>query len=139
MAIPNTPPSSRIALFAPEAMPSWSRRTDASTTLATGAKNSDMPTPATMNAGTSVRYATVGLLTAASQPRPAACSASPPASRGRPPMRSERAPATGATRTGMPVHGSVRKAGLQRRVMLHDLQELRQQEDGAEHATEHQQ
>ncbi len=53
-AIPNTPPSSLIALLAPEAMPSWSRRTELSTTLATGAKNSDMPTPEITNAGTSV-------------------------------------------------------------------------------------
>ena len=43
-----------MALFAPEAMPSWSRRTDPSTTLATGAKNSDIPIPETTNAGTSV-------------------------------------------------------------------------------------
>jgi len=50
-AIPNTPPSSLIALFAPDAMPSWSRRTELSTTLATGAKNRDMPTPETTNAG----------------------------------------------------------------------------------------
>ncbi len=41
--MPNTPPSSRIALFAPEAMPSSVRRTELSTTFATGAKNSDMP------------------------------------------------------------------------------------------------
>ncbi len=52
--MPNTPPSSRIALFAPEAMPSSSRRTEPSTTLATGAKNSDIPMPETTNAGTSV-------------------------------------------------------------------------------------
>ena len=51
-AIPNTPPSSRIALLAPEAMPSWSRRTEPRTTLATGAKKSDIPIPETMNAGT---------------------------------------------------------------------------------------
>jgi hypothetical protein len=43
-----------MALFAPEAMPSWSRRTELSTTLATGAKNSDIPTPAITKAGTIV-------------------------------------------------------------------------------------
>src|SRR5262245_23096343 len=53
-ATPNTPPNSRMALFAPEAMPSSSRRTEPSTMLATGAKNSDMPMPATTNAGTRV-------------------------------------------------------------------------------------
>src|SRR5262249_59089349 len=53
-ATPNTPPSSRMALFAPEAMPSSSRRTEPRTALATGAKNSDMPTPEITNAGTRV-------------------------------------------------------------------------------------
>jgi hypothetical protein len=47
-------------------------------------------------------------MTAASQPRPIACSASPVASSGRPPMRSDSEPAMGATRIGMAVQGSVR-------------------------------
>ena len=51
-ATPKTPPSSRIALFAPDALPSSSGRTAERTTLAIGAKNRPIPTPATMNAGT---------------------------------------------------------------------------------------
>jgi hypothetical protein len=35
-------------------MPSWSRRTELSTMLATGVMNSDMPTPEITNAGTIV-------------------------------------------------------------------------------------
>jgi len=106
--MPNTPPSSRIALFAPEAMPSSVRRTELSTTFATGAKNSDMPTPETTNAGTRSRYGTVGDATSASQPSPMACRSSPEASSGLPPIRPDSAPAIGATSIGMPVHGSVR-------------------------------
>ena len=73
------------------------------------------------------------------QPSAIACSASPTTSSGRPPMRSESAPAIGATIIGMPVHGSVRSPALERRVALHVLQVLGQQEDRAEHPEEHQQ
>ena len=52
--MPNTPPSSRMALFAPEAMPCSSRRTLDEHRLATGAKNSAMPMPEMINAGTRV-------------------------------------------------------------------------------------
>ncbi len=48
------------------------------------------------------------LVITAIQPRPAVCSASPAASSGLPPMRSDSGPAMGATRTGMAVQGSVR-------------------------------
>ena len=47
-------------------------------------------------------------MTAASQPSPIACSASPATSSGRPPMRSDSEPAMGATMTGMAVQGRVR-------------------------------
>ena len=47
--MPSTPPSSRIALVAPEAWPAWSVRTEDSTALAAGANTSAMPAPARMN------------------------------------------------------------------------------------------
>ena len=48
-ATPSTPPSSRIALVAPEAWPAWSVRTEESIALADGANTSAMPAPAMMN------------------------------------------------------------------------------------------
>src|SRR5207249_4587568 len=51
-ATPNTPPTSRMALLAPDAFPSSSGRTADRTTLAIGAKNMPIPTPLTTNAGT---------------------------------------------------------------------------------------
>ena len=94
--MPNTPPSSRIALFAPEAMPSSVRRTELSTTFATGAKNSDMPTPETTNAGTRSRYGTVGDATSASQPSPMACRS-----------RTARSPSTGSGAAAVPFQHAV--------------------------------
>jgi hypothetical protein len=64
--------------------------------------------PETTKAGTSVVYATSGVETAASQPSPAAWSASPVAMMGRPPIRSESAPAMGAMKIGIAVHGRMR-------------------------------
>ena len=54
-ATPNTPPTSRSALAAPDAMPSSSRRTVPSTSAAVGAKNIAMPMPLTTSAGHKVR------------------------------------------------------------------------------------
>ena len=54
-------------------------------------------------------------------------------------MRSESTPAIGATKIGIAVHGSIRRPASQRRVALHGLEELREQEDRAEHPEEHQQ
>ncbi len=48
-ATPRTPPSSRIALVAPDAWPASSGRTALRTALAAGAKTSAMPVPAIMN------------------------------------------------------------------------------------------
>jgi hypothetical protein len=107
-ATPNTPPSSRIALFAPDALPSSSGRTDERTTLAIGAKNSPIPVPARMKAGTIARYSTVGVTTSASHASEMACRAMPTMSSGRVPVRVDAMPASGATTTGMNVHGSVR-------------------------------
>src|SRR5215208_1443378 len=106
-ATPRTPPTSRIALLTPEALPSSSGRTAESTTFATGAKKSAMPMPPRMKAPTSSVYGTDGSDTRASQPSAIACRARPVAISGRPPMRSESAPATGATNIGIAVHGSV--------------------------------
>jgi hypothetical protein len=52
-ATPKTPPSSRIVLLAPDALPSSSCGTAERTTLAIGAKNRPMPVPLTTKAGTS--------------------------------------------------------------------------------------
>ena len=53
-AIPSTPPTSRIALVAPEAWPASDVRTDDSTALAAGAKTSAIPVPAMMNGTTTL-------------------------------------------------------------------------------------
>src|SRR3954462_4480761 len=96
-----------MALLAPEAFPSSSRRTLERTTFATGAEDSPLPTPEITNAGTRLEYATVGLVIDASQARPIACSPRPVAISGLPPIRSESAPASGAMKIGIAVQGSV--------------------------------
>src|SRR5262245_43784700 len=98
-----------MALLAPEAWPSSTRRTDPRTTLATGAKKSPIPTPARMKGATSAEYDTAGDDTAASQARPAACRASPTPMILGPGTRSDSAPAIGATMTGIAVHGRTRR------------------------------
>ena len=68
-----------------------------------------MPTPESTNGSTSDEYGAVGVETAASQPSPVACSARPtPMIRG-PGMRSDSAPAIGATKIGIAVHGRIRR------------------------------
>ena len=52
-ATPNTPPTSRIAFDAPDALPSSRNGTALRTMLATGAKNMPMPIPEMMNGPTS--------------------------------------------------------------------------------------
>ena len=49
------------------------------------------------------------------------------------------AAASGATSIGMPVQGRTRRPGGERRVVLDDLEELRQEEDRAEHPEAHEQ
>ena len=56
-----------------------------------------------------------------------------------PPIRSDSAPAIGATNIGIAVHGRMRRPEPKRRVALHRLEELREQEDRAEHPEEHEQ
>ena len=50
--MPSTPPTSRIALVAPEAWPASSGRTALSTALAVGANTSAIPVPAITNGST---------------------------------------------------------------------------------------
>ena len=52
-ATPKTPPTSRIAFDAPEALPSSRGPTAVRTMFATGAKNIPIPIPETMNGPTS--------------------------------------------------------------------------------------
>ena len=59
-ATPRTPPSSRIALLAPDAWPASCGRTAPRTALATGANTSAMPVPPSTKAGTSVDVGDVG-------------------------------------------------------------------------------
>jgi hypothetical protein len=101
-------PSSRIALLAPDAWPSSSGLTELRTTFATGAKNNAIPIPERTNGVTSCEYGTVGIETAAIQVSPAAWSVSPTAMIRAPPIRSESAPAIGATKIGMAVQGRMR-------------------------------
>ena len=56
-----------------------------------------------------LEYGVVGVVTGAIQPSPTACSASPTPISGRPPIRSESAPAIGAMKIGIAVHGSIRR------------------------------
>ena len=107
-ATPSTPPISRIVLVAPEACPASSGRTEDSTALAAGANTSAMPVPAITKAGTMRPYAMSGSVVTASQASAPACRASPDAISGRLPMRSDRIPATGATKIGIAVQGKVR-------------------------------
>ena len=107
-ATPRTPPSSRIALFAPDACPSAAGATDERTTFATGAKKSPIPMPESANGATRSTYGVVGVETAAIHARPAAWSARPAPMNRWPPIRSESAPAIGATTIGIAVHGRMR-------------------------------
>jgi hypothetical protein len=76
--------------------------------LATGAKKSAMPMPEMKNGITTSLYGIVGVVTVEIQARPIACSASPTPMIRCPPMRSESAPATGAMKIGIAVHGRIR-------------------------------
>ena len=62
-----------------------------------------------MNAGTSARYSTVGVATSEIHARATAWSARPATISGRVPVRDETSPASGATKMGMIVQGSVRR------------------------------
>src|SRR6266571_1322011 len=64
--------------------------------------------PAITNGATRCPYGTAGELIAASQASAPDIRAMPDTSRGRLPIRSDSAPASGAIRIGMPVHGRVR-------------------------------
>ena len=98
-----------MALFTPDALPSSAGFTARSTTFATGAKNIAMPVPESTKGMTREEYPTSGSLTRAIHPSPIACNASPPAISGRPPIRSDSAPAIGATTIGIAVHGRTRR------------------------------
>jgi len=95
-------------LFAPDAWPSSDGFTDERTTFATGAKKSAMPAPERMNGITRSLYGVVGVDTEAIHARPAACIASPRPISFWPPTRSDMAPAIGATKIGIAVHGRIR-------------------------------
>ena len=97
-----------------------------------------MPTPAMMNGARRVEYETVGV-TISGQPaerdrlqREPGRHQRPAADRGR-----TGCPATGATNIVTPGPREHPHAGAERRVALHGLEELRQQEDRAEHAEVH--
>ena len=64
--------------------------------------------PEIVNGPTRSMYGVVGVDTAAIQARPTACSASPTPMILWPPIRSERAPAIGATNIGITVQGRIR-------------------------------
>ena len=108
-ATPSAPPTSRIALLAPLALPSSLRRTLERIMLETGAKTSAMPMPGEHErARSGCCRRPSGEDTAASQPSAIACRARPVAISGRLPMRSENMPASGAMNIGISVQGSVR-------------------------------
>ena len=109
-ATPNTPPSSRMALFAPDALPSCSAGTEPRTTFATGVKKRAIPPPERMNGSTRCEYGVPVPVTAAIQINPADWRASPTViTRWPPPSRSRNAPAIGAMKIGIAVHGRMRR------------------------------
>ena len=65
--------------------------------------------PESTNGPTRSTYGVVGVLIAAIQSSPAAWSASPTAISRCPPIRSESAPASGAMKIGIAVHGRMRR------------------------------
>ena len=107
-ATPKTPPTSRMALFVPDACPAWAGLTTLSSALADGAKTRPMPAPAITKAIACSPKVTVVLVVAANHASAPACSASPAAMKPREPKRSERTPAIGATIIVAPVHSSMR-------------------------------
>ena len=68
----------------------------------------DTPVPATISGGTSSQYATLASAIHAIHPNPAACMIKPPTTSGRSPIRFIHAPAAGATKNSVTVHGSSR-------------------------------
>ena len=106
--MPSTPPISRIALVAPDAWPASSGRTAPITTLATEAKKDAVPMPASTNAGSSFAVGVVGLAMDAIHAKAIASRPSPKAMIGRPPIRSDSAPAAGAMNSGIAVQARVR-------------------------------
>ena len=84
-ATPITPPISRIALFAPDALPAWSGRTEASTVAAAVGKISDIPVPVITNGAISSTNGVSGADTIPIHARPTAWSARPATISGRVP------------------------------------------------------
>jgi hypothetical protein len=83
--MPNTPPSSRIMLFAPATLPIASIPNPLTTEFCAAGMAIETPTPATMNGASISAYARPGSAIRASQAIPAACSARPATISGRPP------------------------------------------------------
>ena len=127
-----------MALLAPEALPSSSRRTLREDDVRDRREEERHPDPRDHERGHEARStATVGLVIDASQARPIACSAEPGRHQ-RPPADPVRERA--GDRRDEDRHRRPRQrpeAGLERGVALHGLQELREQEDRAEHPEEH--
>ena len=128
-----TPPTSRIALVAPDAWPASVGRTDDEHGVRAGGEDERHAEPRHHERHDELAVGGVGRARSApSQAIATACSASPATISGREPIRSLRMPAIGATSIGIAVHGSVRSAGLQRAEALRGLEELAEQEDRAE-------
>lgn len=97
-----------MAVLVPEALPWSAGRTVDIRALEAGAKYRPIPMPLMISGASWVAYETSALRIRANHARPRACRASPAATTGRLPIRSERIPAIGATIIGMPVQGSMR-------------------------------
>ena len=137
--MPKTPPSSRIALLAPEAVPSSITTHGPEDDVGDRCEEQRHPDAREDESGDHSGIGTRRLATAAIQPRPMACRPDRlPSAVGR--RCDRRARRRSARRTSAsPSTAAIRKPSLERAVALHDLKELRQQEDRAEHAEEHQQ
>ena len=107
-ATPKTPPTSRIALFVPEAWPARCGATTLSSALADGAKTRPMPMPAIMNGGRRLEFVESTPAAIASHASAAPCIARPSAISPRGPRRSARTPAIGLVIAVAPVQTSMR-------------------------------
>ena len=107
--MPNTPPSWRIMLNVPDALPIASGATaPTDRVLRRRAAPSRCPAGDDHRRDQLARRPCRARRSAAIQANPAACSSSPATISGRSPIRSASAPASGATRNSVAVHGSSR-------------------------------
>ena len=93
----------------PAALPTNSGGTAPTTEFCPAGNVIETPQPAMISGAIIDAYAMSGAAISAIQPIPIPCSSSPPTMNGRSPYRSTNAPASGATKNSVSVHGSSRR------------------------------